>query len=87
MSYWTDTLHQLYSVVISGYKNKKNQSCSNSGNSWGKKVGNSAECLIVVRPSILFGFSSVENIFEGTGYTFCKKSEHVNIFLKYTILM
>lgn len=50
-------------------------------------MGNSVECLIVVRASILFGFSSVENIFEGTGNTFCEKSEHVNIFLKYTILM
>lgn len=87
MSYWTDTLHQLYSVVISGYKNKKKTSCSNSGIGWGRKVGNSAECLIVVRASILFRFSSVENIFEGTCNTFCKKSQHINIFLKYRILM
>lgn len=46
-------------------------------------MGNSAECLLVLRASILSGFSSVENTFERTGYTFCKKSEHVNIFLKY----
>lgn len=83
MSHWTAKFHQLSSVV-SAYKKKK--SCNNSGNRGGRKVRNSAECKLVVRASILIGFSRVENTFAGTGYILCKKSEQLNIFLKYTAL-